>query len=977
MSVTAAGVNLAFHLHASYIEAVVLRLLIENGSPCWDTGGTAVDTGAGFLRATDAIVRYDAARTIVDAQGAIGVVVEVAVVSGSLEVGDDPSQMAGAQAASFTFPLTVDARSTRPTLLELSVDVGLPTQSRLTFGVFDVADLDQPGLSFELRADPARLKLLSDGNLALGVLLQNSTSVGFNGFLAGYDDSRIGPGGDWALALDEWTVGRIVATMEIDQDNLRNVALSLEDITAGGLDIEATGQAQVGNGWFGFCADVSAELTVQDPDTTASEIWVHYEIIRARTAGCTTNVTGRIPPEDREGDLLFRDPGFFGEESDPAGRFFALEAGTEADEIVIEGVGTRVRPQPAVLQVTPDELVFAPTCAGDPTERAVVVGNPGDPATQAPLTICRLDLTGSGHFDASTNVTPLRIAAGATATLDVTYTGPVGAPESGTLTIASDAGSRDVTLDAHLGTGVIEAPDSVSLEGEQRLLDCLSLTIDRAEQTFDVANRGDGAAEVCTIEFRNETGGSWTLSGLRAGNLILPGEVVEVTLRYTADDLDAEHTADLRIETSGGTVSIALDAIVHAKDADDEVSPPEEINGIHVGSIVTGSDQICLEAEDLDRLINAWPTLLDILSGDGPSLWGRITPLCCPPPVQPYCLCHEFVELRLIAKEAVDLTVTAQDADGTERARHAGMDREHIALIPLTSGEAPPRIALSGEGSSGRVSGRIRRWSMNRVGRWESEEPVAGLASFGSSVVTLSGQGLKGFGLAADGHPSVRWEAPAPRDARWLVARDRYLLYGGVDGYEAARVGKDGVSAEENVGTGWKLLVPFFASGRELAVGVNGEGTLEALRTDAPTALRAFAKAEIGFSPHAACQIDDGVLLAGEDRIEVWSLSRSRFERVARFEQKGVTSVTGLGDRALAFHGGGSVTAFQSRAGEVRQTDSLTLPRDWYDSAPHGPFALLGDRFASLRADRMGFNVFEMTRGSAGVHRSGAGETAS
>jgi hypothetical protein len=149
--------------------------------------------------------------------------------------------------------------------------------------------------------------------------------------------------------------------------------------------------------------------------------------------------------------------------------------------------GTGVAPAAAV---TPTSLTFPSTTVGATSAaQTVTLSNPGS----SPLTVSGVTITGTNAADYARTTTCATVAAGGSCTIAVTFSPAAAGTRSGTLSIATDAGTQSVPL---TGTGV--AP-TLTLAPTALTFPNSALLVSSAARVITVTNPGNAPLTVSGV----------------------------------------------------------------------------------------------------------------------------------------------------------------------------------------------------------------------------------------------------------------------------------------------------------------------------------------------------------------------------------------------------------------------------------------------------------------------------------------------
>ncbi len=213
--------------------------------------------------------------------------------------------------------------------------------------------------------------------------------------------------------------------------------------------------------------------------------------------------------------------------------------------------GTGIAP---AIQVSPVSVSFTSQLVNTTSaQMPLTITNTGT----ADLLVSALAISGpqASEFALVPAGLPITIAAGANATITLTFTPASGGPRSATLTISHNAagGSQTVELD---GTAtaptMVPSPTSVSF-GNQ------AINKSSPSQSLTISNTGTGALTISKLELSGTNSGEFTFTTGSLPLTILPGANTAISVTFTPADTGAR-TANLVITSnaSGGPQSVGL-----------------------------------------------------------------------------------------------------------------------------------------------------------------------------------------------------------------------------------------------------------------------------------------------------------------------------------------------------------------------------------------------------------------------------------
>jgi hypothetical protein len=309
-----------------------------------------------------------------------------------------------------------------------------------------------------------------------------------------------------------------------------------------------------------ICADVNAPPRVTDWE----ELVFDYTVVNAELCGDDSwlanskNVYKKVTQKGLdEGTIEVLDSVEFGSQSDPMGRLNGREATTDAGELVIYGWGTKYAASQPVPEVEPSEVNLVVGCGSDANPRGTfTVTNAAEGGP--PLDLCTVELASDGEFDLSGPAVGHRnprLHPGSSEEHEVEYTGSASDPARETVRVVTGRGVETVALRTFTDAGSIDAQDSLELEGEEAVQDCVCGTITAVTGLVRVENDSSAPVHVCDASITSTGDGSWSVDGVyrdTGPRTVVPADrlfagdsgFVEVT--YDASTLDAWRTATRR-----------------------------------------------------------------------------------------------------------------------------------------------------------------------------------------------------------------------------------------------------------------------------------------------------------------------------------------------------------------------------------------------------------------------------------------------
>jgi trimeric autotransporter adhesin len=220
-------------------------------------------------------------------------------------------------------------------------------------------------------------------------------------------------------------------------------------------------------------------------------------------------------------------------------------------EIALTGTGV-VELAPGVLNPDPVALEFGEVITGTGSPQTVTLANSGDVAVD----ISTIEITGTdAAMFAVTGTAPTTVAAGGSATVEVTFTPTAAGARTATLQLTHNGTNTPLEI-ALTGTGVVELapgvlnPDPVALEfGEV-------ITGTGSPQTVTLANSGDVAVDISTIEITGTDAAMFAVTGTAPTTVAAGGSAtVEVTFTPTAA---GARTATLQLTHNGTNTPLEI-----------------------------------------------------------------------------------------------------------------------------------------------------------------------------------------------------------------------------------------------------------------------------------------------------------------------------------------------------------------------------------------------------------------------------------
>lgn len=973
MSLSDHDANLVLQLSGDYLEMVVRRFLAYEMSQCLTTRGLSVEVGGQHLRTdgvtfevTDVGLSTDDSGTTVD--------VTISVMNGTLEAGPEDDLQA-VNSTTLSFPMTVGNRSGQANVLV--VEVTLPRDRTQRFEV-DLSPLAAGSVSLSLASDPARIKALSDGTVALGVSFAGSSGSDFSSFVSDYDDSELETrSDDWALVLDEWTVAQYVENIDpwSNESAVQNLDVELERIGwASGLQLEATAEFDGKE----ICAYANAPPRVTDWE----ELVFDYTVVNAELCGGDSwlntfkNVYKKVKQKGLdEGTIEVLDSLEFGSQSDSMGRLIGREATTDAGELVIYGWGTKHAASQPIAEVEPSEVKLVVGCGSEANPRGTfTVTNAADGGP--PLDLCTVELASDGEFDLSGPAVGhgnTRLDPGDSAEHEVEYTGSASDPARQTVRVVTGRGVETVTLRTFTGVGSIDAQDSLELEGEEEVEDCVCGTMTAVTGLVHVENDSSAPVQVCDVSISSTGDGRWSVEGVyrdtgprtvTEADRLFAGDSGFVEVTYDADTLDEWRSATLTIETSGNDETVDLRARVNSPDGADV--PPREAEDGCVAGLEVGGRNVCLTSEGIYVVNEMVQRVIEMLFDEYPlgdlSVWDGLTPEC-----GPRMLCPNFLEVHLDrAPSEYVAEFVGPDGGQRYRERHAGGPA--TMLVPMDGEPVEMHQEVGGDVAEGEVTGHVKAWSVQRVASWETDRPLDGLDAVGGRVAALQDGTVRLFDLGERWQPSELGSLQLDVPAAGLVGVGNLLAVYGDDGMVTLRAGGDGFHRLGEAATPLSLLVP--AAGhsprRRLAYGVGPDGVSLLDLTDPGRPEVAWTADRSADGPvTTGFATGDTLLLAGNDTVSRWLVGDDRLEPAGRVDADGVVSVFGGDDTAYALSESGTARILTVTPGdEFAARGVVEFPENWKSVLPYGrPGALGGEAAVARRLDRQGFGVLRLRQG--------------
>ena len=221
----------------------------------------------------------------------------------------------------------------------------------------------------------------------------------------------------------------------------------------------------------------------------------------------------------------------------------ATDATPSAVAVALSGTGTAPG---ATLSAT--ALTFGTQLVGSTSPaQTVTVTNSGS----APLTVTGVTVTGTNAADfAQTNTCAATVAPGGTCTVSVTFAPAAAGARGATLTVATDAGPRPVSLS---GTG---STASAALAPTSLTFAAQTVNTTSAAQTVTVTNTGTASLTVSGVTVTGTNATEFTQTNTCAAAVPAGGTcTVSVSFRPTAAGL---RTGTLSVATSAGTQTAPL-----------------------------------------------------------------------------------------------------------------------------------------------------------------------------------------------------------------------------------------------------------------------------------------------------------------------------------------------------------------------------------------------------------------------------------
>lgn len=970
MSISNMNVNTVLQISESYLKTVLQREIAFSVDPCLDTQGNVIETGENYLRAKDAVFEFDNISFSYSGTDLFADM-EMVKLDGQLEAGNSQNNLSSISRYTFKYPISIAVSSSNNTVLEVNVQLDLPNTPTLSFKLFDIDTLNTQKVTLSLANDPARIKQLSSGTLAIGIRFASASGGNFSDFLNNYNDNELSQSNQhWALILDEWVTNEFVKVVNIDKDRekLRNSDLTLKKITSNKLKIKAKGEYKV-VGWKVYCADTKATMALKNAGTSNSKLVVTYKITKATLCNVPTNpnVTGVIPKKDKKDTLLFRSPAHFGDKSDPLGRLYARSVYLESGELILRGDGTQKLPDSPDMDVNVNQLIFAPACSGSTSKQSFSVENRNGSSDRAPLHICNIEFTGrdKSKFKISHGPTKTQIQAGKKQQYRITYTGSTGQSAQAKLRISTNDGVQTIDLRAYLGQGVLSVPNSLTLDAKEEVRDCPpGHSIKKAEGTLMVANNGSGGIEICAIKFVNSSGGHWSYSGLKTGEFIIPGGSQKLTITYRASQLDTWENVELKIHTSGGSQTVNVKGRVRS--AEDDGIYPTRVGRIDLAAI-GGAETICMGADKLGQMLEVWKDIMDIINGRGdkPDLWGDSEPSCCPEPQQPYCLCRNFMEMEI---EGLQEKIAAEISSPNGKVfGKKPPESETFSIVSPYPLKGERNIRIKGDLEAGPVQINIKHWSAMRIGLWKSEEPIYDIAVFDDKVIALAGESLRAFRLQEDGHPEEIWSQELRWSAKGISNLGDLLIGYDMQGHQVLKIGEEGFETMEIGKARNSQIIPATElSTREqrLAFGV-GEERIEFLDFTDPVRPDRIWDGETNIEPTSGFFLNKRLVLAGDNGLEVWLIHDGReMSMLSARETGGIISVFGDGYTLYAVTRERQIQTFSVTKKEILRTGEIQFSEDWFELLPLGNPHFIGNDVVMRTEDSHAFNVVRFLLGT-------------
>lgn len=957
MSISEMGIDAVLQFDSrDYLRDVVQRQLEKVGTHCLDTGGNTIQAGGKRLRASDVTFRYDVTG-FSSGSATVTVDVDLLVESGTLETGNGSGSLQATNAASLSMPLTVQRDQSEPRSIEAVVETGLPGSRDVGVLVLDYRNLDAHGASFQPESNPGVVKQLSGGTIAIG-LLNDASGTGTSDFVNQFsNDALTGteqqPGfDDWALVLDHSMVARYVRNMTIQQGNLRNVTLSLQSIGSH-LEIDATGEARQGGQWWPFEADVEATLTVANPTQPNSAINVDYHITNAIETTFGMNVTGRLSNNQRNGTETFITPAFLGDTGDPAGRLHVTRARAENGQVVIGGQGTRKTPVPAAVDVVPNHVTIGTGCGGNATSQKVTVKHPKSSDAQVELAVCDVEVGGrdQADFDVNGPAPPVSIAPGSKREFHVRFTKTqLRGTSKATVEIETSSGTVTLPVRAYLDQGTISVPSSVSVTGQQILRGSCVPPVNRARETFSVANTGSGGVEFCSApKITNQSGGSWSLSAPSAGEVIGPGNSEDITVTFSTNQPERSETASIEIHTSAGRETVSLTGnISEAESGQSGI----EAGGIRIGPFMVGAETICLESEKLGVYLEAAEEIMRMIE-EILDDWEQ-------PECGPRMLCPDGMGFTF-NNFPEGTRIELRDPAVGERAwfEPTGDDGTLVTPVPADAEFELDIEAEEGVDMNKSVDLDVTHGRMIAEETVETDDPVIDLASDGDRLAVATTDGLRVFSMDSRGRLTPGEARKLDVEATGLAAVDDVLIAHGEEEFQSFLFTDQEIEQTGSASLAVDVMIADRNADRERLAFAVQEGELLVLDLDSPSDPQWETVGETTLEEiEQGYAMGNQLALAGTNGVEVWSI-----RDIEEVDRHGVVE---LARPKAVFCDNNTAYALTDdyRLAMLRQTDEgvsqvgeAVLPDEWEELRPRGSPAFVGDRAAILTQERDGFTI--------------------
>lgn len=971
------GVLVVLQISSKYLEKVIRNQVNETFPACLPkvANNRPITTGGKVIRIENLIAkfktpdfRYDGTDTFVQ--------LTLERIDGSLEAGTSTSNLQPVNDVTLEYAIQLSrlpAQNNQSEQLLIELVLELPLVPNPSF-VLPLGSLELGDVTLSLAQDVGRLKLISDGNLALGLNL-NVASINlqadFTRFLSSYDESHLGPNSqrNWSLSVDERIIAAVVNAMDLSEgrNNLRSTHQHMAGLTSSGLTIKGGGEAKNKSfvaDWWGFDFEARANFNVNNPGTDMGIITVDYRVTDVHAHSiivADSKVMDGLKKKGQDkGSVTVMSPAHFGGPNTPLGRLYILDALPTQGQLTLRGTGTPIGKSPAVIDERPQELIFTKPCP-DESDNAKII-RLSTRSDRYPLQVCRVTIEGADadRFEIKQGRTGnFRLNPGDSETYKVaTTTAPDGRYQA-ELVCGSNAGLLRIPLTALLGSATLSGlPDSLTLDGEQ-VLGCGSImgvggrNINKMDRVFFIENSGPGGLLICDVRIQDHTDGRWELEGIEGGDVLFVGERRTLVLTYHASTLDVFETATLVFVTSEGTLTVNLKGRVRTS-TDDNINLPPEI--LDLGS---SAQEICFGLVDLEKMMFAWDTINDFLL----ETWRGSQPECCRE-----CLCQEFMELTVQGLAPGSKFELLVEGERSAFLSDPGTIPGFILPIPKDR-EARIRIEPR-EDLGSKLHMRMSHWQLSLIKAWHSDRSVLDVSVTGDSIVTLGEGALLGHSLSKDGSIETFAEGRSNWQATSLSSLNKLLVLCGERGLELLSL-TDGtfkpIARVEMEPTRFILpipkdsdLHPLIRNGR--CTYLVGNGTMTLLDLTDPGRPREILQVETRVQATTGFTSCTSLMLAGPEGIEVFRLDqKGRPETLGTLKLSGVTSVFGNPEKIFAVDNEGLIHIIGLSKGGLK---SLGMVRNLLPNfLPQGRIQVLGNRIIAGRRDSSGFNVYEIQRG--------------